>query len=455
MKKLYLIVALVFIASASFGQLVINEVLYDPSNEALDGDANGDGAYDQEEDTFIEFVNTGSTNFDASGYEIWDDAAEAEPKFVFPEGTFVPPGGALVVFGGGTLTGDFGGAVIFTTDNEDGMNFNNSGEVIVIRDDEGNDVLTFDSDALSNNPNESYTRNPDVTGEFEQHGDNTPILFSPGTMIDGMPFNTAFVVESITVQGEGGATSIDTDGGTLQMEAMVMPDFASDQSVTWSITSGEDVADISGSGLLSALSDGTVEVTATANDGSGVSGSAEITVTNNESVLVESIIVQGEGGATSIDTQGGTLQMEAMVMPASADDQSVTWSITSGENVASISDSGLLTAMEDGTVEVTATANDGSGVSGSAEITVTNQSIGIEENAQVELSVYPNPAQNFINVSSSENVKSIQVIDLRGKTVLDAAVIGEKVDVSKLEEGVYLLKAFSNVGVSTSRFIKL
>ncbi|MFZ6051831.1 lamin tail domain-containing protein [Halocola ammonii] len=363
MKKLYLLFALVFIASASFGQLVINEVLYDPSNEALDGDANGDGAYDQEEDTFIEFINTGTTNFNASGYEIWDDLAEGEPKYVIPDETWIPPGGALVVFGGGTLTGDFGGAVLLTTENADGLNFNNSGEVIVIRDNEGNEILTFDSDALSNNPNESYTRNPDITGDFEQHGDNTPILFSPGTMIDGTPFNTAFVVESITVQGEGGATSIDTQGGTLQMEAMVMPDFA--------------------------------------------------------------------------------------------DDQSVTWSVTSGENVASISDSGLLTAMEDGTVEVTATANDDSGITGSAEITVTNQSIGIEENAQVELSVYPNPAQNFITVKASENVNFIQVINLRGKTVLEAPVAGEKVDVSKLQEGVYLLKAFSNGNVSTSRFIKL
>jgi hypothetical protein len=31
-------------------------------------------------------------------------------------------------------------------------------------------ILSFDIEPLSNNPNESYTRNPDITGDFEQHG---------------------------------------------------------------------------------------------------------------------------------------------------------------------------------------------------------------------------------------------------------------------------------------------
>ena len=52
-------------------------------------------------------------------------------------------------------------------------------------------ILTFDIEPLSNNPNESYTRNPDLIGEFEQHSgieSSGGRLFSPGTKLDGIPF---------------------------------------------------------------------------------------------------------------------------------------------------------------------------------------------------------------------------------------------------------------------------
>ena len=46
----------------------------------------------------------------------------------------------------------------------------------------------FDVTPLSNNPNESYTRNPDLTGPFEQHNGVSGTLYSPGTRTDGSPF---------------------------------------------------------------------------------------------------------------------------------------------------------------------------------------------------------------------------------------------------------------------------
>jgi len=170
------------------GTLIINEVLYDPSNSGLDGDANGDGVYVQDDDSFIEIYNSDSTNsFDISGYEIWDDTTSAGTlQYTFPSGTIIPSKEVVVVFGGDTNVGSFGTAVVLNANT--GLNFNNSGEVIGVKDNNGTWALIFDSDALSNNPNESYTRNPDVIGSFEQHNDNTPILFSPGTKIDGSSF---------------------------------------------------------------------------------------------------------------------------------------------------------------------------------------------------------------------------------------------------------------------------
>ncbi|MEN0066730.1 MAG: lamin tail domain-containing protein [Myxococcota bacterium] len=175
--------------------LTINEVLYDPSNDPADdegnfpGDANGDGIYVQDEDEFVEFVNTSGGVLDVSNYAIWDTEAwvSGVPRHVIPAGTVLEDGGVLVVFGGGTPSGAFGGAQVQTT-TTGAINLNNSGDLLRITDDAGLIVLQFDVEPLSNNPNESYTRNPDLTGDFEQHAANSDLLFSPGTRVDGSSF---------------------------------------------------------------------------------------------------------------------------------------------------------------------------------------------------------------------------------------------------------------------------
>lgn len=290
MKKIYLLLILVFISTTMFGQLIINEICYDPSNSGLDGDTNGDGTYAQAEDEFLELYNTTGKNLDISGYTVYDaeNLLLGTPNHTVPANTIIPPAGVYVLFGGGTPTGSFGGAVVQVSTFGD-LNMNNAGDTIYIFDAMGGGVDTFDIEPLSNNPNESYTRNPDITGAFEQHGDNTPILFSPGTMIDGTPFNTDYLVDSIHVQGQGGATAITTMGGTLQMEAMVMPAFAADTTVTWSVTNGTGAATIDAMGVLTAMSDGMVTVTAAANDTSGISGSVDIEISGQNASLDELI----------------------------------------------------------------------------------------------------------------------------------------------------------------------
>jgi len=94
------------------------------------------------------------------------------------------------------------------------------------------------------------------------------------------PEEEPILVTSITVSGTGGATTISIDNGTLQMLASVLPVDADDQTVTWSRTNGTGAAYISSGGLLTALTDGTVTVRATANDGSGVYDDQLITISN-------------------------------------------------------------------------------------------------------------------------------------------------------------------------------
>lgn len=196
-------------------------------------------------------------------------------------------------------------------------------------------------------------------------------------------------VTDIIVTGEDGATTIEIDGGSLQMLAEVLPVNASQDSVLWSVVPGTTTATIDAFGVLSALgednSNGTVWAKATAWDGMGAVDSLLITISNQSSdiVLVEEIIVSGAGGATTINIDGGTLQMIADVFPENATDDSVLWSVVPGTTTATINPAGLLTASGEndgnGTVWAKATAVDGSGVADSIQITITNQQTNVFE----------------------------------------------------------------------------
>lgn len=79
-------------------------------------------------------------------------------------------------------------------------------------------------------------------------------------------FSSATIpVTAVTVSGVGGATAISTDDGTLQMLAHIDPHDATNQTVVWSVIPGTGTASIDSNGLLTALTDGTVTVKATAN----------------------------------------------------------------------------------------------------------------------------------------------------------------------------------------------
>ena len=168
---------------------VLNEVLYDPPSGSP-GDANRDGIRDANDDEFVELVNSSANNLDISGYKLYDadrlsiNTANHE----FPANTILNPGQAVVVFGGGTPTGNFGGSLVFAASGQV-LNLNNSGDVLTVKNNNDSVLFSFDVTALSNNPNESYTRFPDLYGNFTQHDSaSTGILYSPGTRVDGTDF---------------------------------------------------------------------------------------------------------------------------------------------------------------------------------------------------------------------------------------------------------------------------
>ena len=237
-----------------------------------------------------------------------------------------------------------------------------------------------------------------------------------GTLINDTPVQ---LVTGISVTGAGGSDTITNTGGTLQLSAGITPENASNKTVSWSVQNGTGEASISATGLLTAISDGTVTALATANDGSGVSGSLVVTI-SGQIVSVTGITVTGAGGVTTITSGGGTLQLSAAILPDNATNKTVTWSVQNGTGQASISPDGLLTAISDGTVIATATAIDGSDVSGSLSITIAQQPVEIASivvygedsktsittpggTLQLYTTIFPDNATNKTVIWSAEN----------------------------------------------------
>ena len=67
--------------------------------------------------------------------------------------------------------------------------------------------------------------------------------------------------------------------------------------------------------------------------------------------------------------------------------------------------------------------------------------IGIDERGGNDLSIYPNPAKNVINIQSGNPIKSIRIIDLTGKEVLSESNYSKsfKLNTSMFKSGIYIL----------------
>lgn len=99
--------------------------------------------------------------------------------------------------------------------------------------------------------------------------------------VDPVGPNVDKPVTGITVTGTGGATTITTNGGELQLIAAITPEDATVPDVKWSVDK-PNLADISSTGNLTAKANGTVVATATAEDGSGVTGTLSVEITGQD-----------------------------------------------------------------------------------------------------------------------------------------------------------------------------
>ena len=97
----------------------------------------------------------------------------------------------------------------------------------------------------------------------------------------------AIPVETITVTGAGGVTTLQEDA-KLQLTAAVQPNNATTQAVTWS-SGNTSVAIVNNNGLVTGVSAGNVRITATSTDGSEVFGFIDLVVTEKPPVVITTV----------------------------------------------------------------------------------------------------------------------------------------------------------------------
>ena len=181
--------------------------------------------------------------------------------------------------------------------------------------------------------------------------------------------DTDIKVSSVTVSPE--SATLTSAGETKNLTATIEPSNATDTSVNWT-SSDTGVATVTQSGVVRAVSNGTAVITCKAQDGSNKTGQCTITVdipeaSGSTNIRVNSVTVSP--GSATITSAGGTKNLAVTIGPSNATDKSVNW-ISSDTGVATVTQSGVVTAVSNGTAVITCKAQDGSNKTGQCTITV-------------------------------------------------------------------------------------
>ncbi len=156
-------------------------------------------------------------------------------------------------------------------------------------------------------------------------------------------------------------------GETKKLTATVNPTDATNRKLAWTSTD-EAVATVE-DGTVTARGNGTASIVATSTDGSDIQAICHVTVTTP----VGSIALS----ETQIEMRPGDFKvLTATVLPESASDKALTWT-SSAPAVADVQN-GIVLAYSKGTALVTAAATDGSGVTATCKVTVSN-TVGIDD----------------------------------------------------------------------------
>ena len=208
---------------------------------------------------------------------------------------------------------------------------------------------------------------PAVDVTFKINGKTTTIdLYTSGDDIsdwapdDGnaneMLVQTEVEIPKVAVSGItlNNSTLSLTTGQNFTLQAMLSPSNATNKEVTWE-SSDAGVAAVSKDGVVTAKKAGKATIVAKAADESGKYASCVVTVTEAKKEVTGVTL-----NKSSLNLGvGGSEVLSATVLPVDATNKQVTW-LSSTPSIATVSQSGVVTGVKEGTTQISVITADGS-----------------------------------------------------------------------------------------------
>lgn len=208
---------------------------------------------------------------------------------------------------------------------------------------------------------------PAVDVTFKINGKTTTIdLYTSGNGIsdwapdDGnaneMLVQTEVEIPKVAVSGItlNNSTLSLTTGQNFTLQAMLSPSNATNKEVTWE-SSDAGVAAVSKDGVVTAKKAGKATIVVKAADESGKYASCVVTVTEAKKEVTGVTL-----NKSSLNLGvGGSEVLSATVLPADATNKQVTW-LSSTPSIATVSQSGVVTGVKEGTTQISVITADGS-----------------------------------------------------------------------------------------------
>jgi hypothetical protein len=80
----------------------------------------------------------------------------------------------------------------------------------------------------------------------------------------------------------------------------------------------------------------------------------------------------------------------------------------------------------------------------------------VASNSALEVSLYPNPAKNELNIFAKTSIESAVIYNILGKKVKTFTVnaVSKSLDISNLSAGIYILRYTAKNAVGSMKFVK-
>lgn len=81
-----------------------------------------------------------------------------------------------------------------------------------------------------------------------------------------------------------------------------------------------------------------------------------------------------------------------------------------------------------------------------------NSTLSLDDNFESKFVISPNPATDFINISTKESIDSIELYNVLGQQVMKQKGKG-RIDISNMQRGIFILKIYSNKSVVSKKIV--